>query len=292
VLSSIRFDDGDSRALMSLYDGGAPKIMAQLNAHLATDLNPYTANSQGEGNSAANANQSGAVARAPSMASTATHEPRAPLISKKKQGASFDGKNKIMESTSTAATGTNEEIGGSKTDLQLEKTSFQDLSTVYFEGLTIGGWVIKLGNVSALGKIMRRGYNAAATADLFGNNLLHLAAQCGTPEMIEILITANPRIRIEQENNFRRTAAMEGAIASNFLATKALLQRYRADARRALEGRYMAWILAAARRRERFEKNLNTGRTGDDDELYYSLAPDPNYLAFLQSTASNSVSIL
>jgi hypothetical protein len=83
-------------------------------------------------------------------------------------------------------------------------------------------------------------------------------------------------LKLEAVNGDGCTAAMEAAKRGDLKILKELIMR-KACPRRALNGRYWAFLLALVRRQERVEVNMQTGLIGSDDDKYYSVAPDPYY---------------
>jgi hypothetical protein len=78
---------------------------------------------------------------------------------------------------------------------------------------------------------------------------------------------------LEGVNNEGLTASMLGAKVGSFDNTKAVIQMG-ASARRALDGKYWAWLLAHTIQYETREINSQTGIYGEDDELYFPLQPN------------------
>ena len=144
------------------------------------------------------------------------------------------------------------------------------LSNCYFCDLSLAGWCISLGNNSALQALLKRGVDPTVSVTLTGaNNCLHLASAIGTNVMIEsILDSNNSKLRLEAENARGFTAMMEAAHHGNQKTAKRLVM-HKASARRGIDGKYWGWMLAFARKQEETEKNLQTGRLGDDDERYF-----------------------
>jgi len=137
-------------------------------------------------------------------------------------------------------------------------------------GLSITGWCISLGNASALKQVLKNGYDASAPAEeTGGGSSLHLAAAIGTNVIIETVLE-DARVRLEAPNDRGFSPLMEAARTGNQRTAKRLVVRH-ASARRGLDGKYWGWMLAFARKQELTEKNLQTGRVGDDDERYYRI---------------------
>lgn len=147
-----------------------------------------------------------------------------------------------------------------------------------FCGLTVLGWIIKLGKPKALQYFMRRGYKVTVPVDAAGNPALHFVAMHGSAEMVETILI-DKSIRLELVNPSEYTAGMLAVKHKNFFVAKKLFES-RADCRRSLAGGYAAWVLAFVRRREKNEVNLQTGRYGDDDSKYFDISPDPFYITW------------
>jgi len=142
------------------------------------------------------------------------------------------------------------------------------LSSCFYCGLTLAGWCISLGNNSALRLLLKGGVDPMAPVTTSGGNgCLHLAAAVGLGSMIDTILE-DPKVRIEAENSQGYTALMEAARVGNQKTAKRLVV-YKASARRGMDGKYWGWMLAFARKQEETEKNLQTGRVGDDDERYF-----------------------
>ena len=110
----------------------------------------------------------------------------------------------------------------------------------------------------------------------YGQRPLHLAAQYGSAGTLDLIIS-NAMILLEWENNNGNTAA-EIAAKYGEPAVLRKLVKYGGDPRRALGGYYRAWILALALQLESRQINTQTGRIGDDDIKYASIAPHPDYI--------------
>ena len=101
----------------------------------------------------------------------------------------------------------------------------------------------------------------------------------GTPALVYALLdtteaaTSSEVMLLEAENKNGHTAAMLGAKSGTFENTKAIIQ-FGASSRRALGGKYWAWILAVTLQRERREINTQTGLYGNDDVLYFPVHPN------------------
>lgn len=159
---------------------------------------------------------------------------------------------------------------------QIETALPEKLSEIYFLDVNIVGWGIRLHNVKVLQYFVKKNYNILAYVDVWGNPCLHYVAIYGSPEMVDVLV-GDKRLRWEWENIKHETAGMLAAKHGNQKVGKKLFD-YKASARRSLNGKYAAWVLAFARRSEKFEKNLQTGRYGNDDDLYFNIDPDPYFI--------------
>jgi hypothetical protein len=161
-----------------------------------------------------------------------------------------------------------------------ELYSIPRLQEEYFGRLNVLGWSIRLTKPKVLSYFARRGVRSAGYVDKEGNAALHLVASSGgSVEMVETILI-DRTVLLEQLNREGLTAGMLAAKHKNFAVAKALFKTYRADCRRALDVSYAAWVLAFVRRREKLEMNLQTGRYGDDDVLYFNIAPDPFYVVW------------
>jgi hypothetical protein len=148
------------------------------------------------------------------------------------------------------------------------------LSDEMFQDINIVGWVIRLHNIGALQYFVKKGLNVTRPVDHRGNPCLHYIAMYGIAEMVDVIMV-DKRLRWEQQNRRGLTAGMLAAKQGNQKVAKKLFA-CKASARSSLDGKYCGWVLAFARRSERFEKNMQTGRYGDDDDLYFSFV-DPLY---------------
>ena len=154
------------------------------------------------------------------------------------------------------------------------------LTTKYFSGTSILGWSIKSKNETALTFLLRKGMSPNDPVDENGNNCLHYAVMYGTSSLVCTLLDSSDSLTsevlyIEGENKDKYTAAMLGAKMGEFKNTQAIIQ-LGASPRRALNGKYWAWILAIAMQCERREINSQTGIYGDDDEMYFPFHPYHN----------------
>ncbi len=156
----------------------------------------------------------------------------------------------------------------------VNQTIAQLADGVTYGGYTVAGWCIKLGNHAALNLLRKNRYNMDLPADIGGDSALHLVAKFGTAPMVDIIVQSDS-VHIEGANKKGRTPLMEAAIADNFRVAKRLISCH-ANARRGLAGKYCAWLLVMARRQEETIQNLQTGRIGDDDAMYFP-APDPSW---------------
>lgn len=151
-----------------------------------------------------------------------------------------------------------------------------------FQDINLLGWAIRLHNVKVVQHIIKKGYNVTQPVDFRGNPCLHYIAMYGIPEMIDMLMI-DKRLRWEQENRRGMTAGMLAAKSGNIKVAKKLFAN-KASARKSLEGKYAGWVLAFARRAEKYEINTQTGRYGNDDELYFNISPDPMYTMWYSSS--------
>lgn len=154
--------------------------------------------------------------------------------------------------------------------------NMKGLENKLFCGYTLLAWSVRLNNFKAFKKIINTS-NGNSMMDNFGNTGLHFVSRYGTKEMLETLLRKSKGLRYEELNCFGRTPAMECAIASNYHCMKKLLS-LGANLRRALDAKYYAWILVLARKRELQEKNLQTGKIGDDDNTWHTMGVLPYYL--------------
>jgi hypothetical protein len=153
----------------------------------------------------------------------------------------------------------------------------------FHAGLSLLGWCISLGNAMALKQVLKTGYDASAPAEETGGGSgLHLAAAVGTNVIIEAVLE-DARVRLEAPNDRGFSPLMEAARTGNQRTARRLIVR-QASARRGLDGKYWGWMLAFARKQELTEKNLQTGRVGDDDERYYRIKV-PGWILLALSSA-------
>lgn len=181
----------------------------------------------------------------------------------------------LIESGGATALGKNIAAKQDKT----ADTSF--LRHVYHGGMNIVGWAIRAHNSAALKYLYKNGISPAHHIDIHGNNSLHYVARYGVSNHLEIIDETDEIVLFEAQNDCNFTAAMEGAKSGN---SKTLLQLFKrgSHARTALKGRYAAYILAFARQKEKCEKNMQTGRIGDDDMKWSPMSPDPDYIFWLE----------
>jgi len=168
-------------------------------------------------------------------------------------------------------------VSGSFTDATMDKetASLSKLQRAYFMNLSAAGWAIRLNRPQVLKFVVRKPYDLSVPVDIYGNPALHLVAMYGTSEMVDIVLS-DKATRIEQCNMQGLTAGMVAARCKNLPVIRNLFHRG-ADARRWLGVGCAAWVLTFVRRKECFEKNLQTGRCGDDDDRYFGLEADPFY---------------
>jgi hypothetical protein len=163
------------------------------------------------------------------------------------------------------------------------KELFVKLSKILYRGSNLAGWVIKFKNLSALQFILRQNFPLSGSLDSEKNTALHLAARYGTEKLVELVVENLKGVqgfRFEETNMYGLTAAMfaaKGDEDSDFRALIAAIKQG-ADPRQALNGKYYAGILAFARRKEKYEINTQTGRLGEDDEKYFPVHNDSNYI--------------
>lgn len=152
------------------------------------------------------------------------------------------------------------------------------LQLVLYNNCNIFGWSIRAKNVQVITYLFRKGVNPNNVVDNNNNTALHYSALYGNLSVVDTVLNAHDEILLlETENSQKCTAAMISSKLGNFQMTKKML-RCGCNGRKALEGKYWGWLLALVREREKLEMNTQTGIYGDDDELYFSLKPEPNYL--------------
>ena len=162
---------------------------------------------------------------------------------------------------------------------QQEEDAVLALQSILFKNISILGWAIKSKNEATLTFLLRKGQSPNASVDTQNNNCLHWAVLYGTPALVYALLdtteaaTSSEVMLLEAENKNGHTAAMLGAKSGTFENTKAIIQ-FGASSRRALGGKYWAWILAVTLQRERREINTQTGLYGNDDVLYFPVHPN------------------
>jgi hypothetical protein len=142
---------------------------------------------------------------------------------------------------------------GVKDTTESKILSFVDLQDVFYDGFSIAGWAVKLGNIQVLEKILKRGFNLNVSCDILGNNLIHLIAKYGDRNMIDLVCNINNKIEYEIINYYGYTAIMEGVRHGNYLGIKSLLV-HGGDSRRGLEAKYNAWLLVLIKKEEKNEK--------------------------------------
>ncbi|RYH32314.1 ankyrin repeat domain-containing protein [archaeon] len=157
----------------------------------------------------------------------------------------------------------------------LDTYQISRLNDVFFLDMNAVAWVISLKSTRALTHFLKKGYDVTIPVDTVGNSCLHFVAANGSADMVDI-VAADKRVRYEMPNPLGQTAGMLAAKAGNFKVAKRLFE-LKASPRKSLEGKYAAWVLAFARKYEKNEKNLQTGRYGDDDERFFPTDPDPFY---------------
>lgn len=172
---------------------------------------------------------------------------------------------------------------GSVNTNDVSSNPFSKLQNSFFFHLTILGWAIKLKKFHVIKAFIRKPYNLSLPVDVLGNPTLHFIAMYGTADMIQLVIEANKKLRIEQTNLQGYTPGMVAAKYKNVLVAKKL-SSYHSDVRRWLDVSYTGWVLALVRRKEKYECNTQTGRYGDDDETYFIIKPDPIYITWYKYT--------
>ena len=237
VISSIRFDEGSMKMMQHLLRMGLLDVIAA--DHEASDESTIASVAQ-------------AFSKAPEA-------PPAVLPTKRAARAS------IAPTLGSRAVSTS----------VLDTYQVSRLNDVFFLDMSALAWVISLKNVRALAHFLKKGYDITIPVDTHGNTCLHFVALHGTPDMVDI-VAADKKVRYELPNPLGQTAGMLAAKAGNFKVAKRLFE-LKASPRKSLEGKYAAWVLAFARKYEKNEKNLQTGRYGDDDEKFFSTEPDPFY---------------
>lgn len=115
----------------------------------------------------------------------------------------------------------------------VDSRSEGNISDYFYGGYNALGWCIRLNSMTSLQIFVKRGALLSSAVDVVGTPCLHLAARLGNAALIDIILMADNKRRIEIENTHGNTAAMEGAAAGNFSSTRQLLRRG-ANARRAL----------------------------------------------------------
>jgi ankyrin repeat protein len=165
--------------------------------------------------------------------------------------------------------------------ISLDTYQLTRLNDVFFLDLNAVAWIISLKNTKALQHFIKKGYDVTLPVDTLGNTCLHYIAAHGIAEMVDVIL-AEKKVRFEALNPHGQTAGMIAAKVGNFKVAKRLFEM-KISARKSLEGKYSAWVLAFARRYEKKEKNLQTGRYGDDDETHFSVDPDPFYSTWYSS---------
>jgi len=153
-----------------------------------------------------------------------------------------------------------------------------------FAGSSIAAWCVRLGNDVALQQLLRRNYNVSLPADASGDSCLHIIARYGTASMIDAVMN-DERTRIEAETARGTTPLMEASRVGNYFTCKRLVKKG-ANARRGLAGKYWGWLLLMAQRQEACEKNVQTGRIGNDDDAYFAASFPYWYLEAMGMSAA------
>ena len=229
ILSSIIFyNDVNARMFCSILQGGISEIML---THPITDMN--TDNGQ---------------------QILLSIDPL--RINKSPKKNNFIDDIKIIEKSEKLfeISGKSEKEKIEKKDKIENKMGLIELENCYFNGYTVAGWAVRLGNVQIVENIISSGYNILKPADIFGNNLIHLGAKYGNKEMIDLLCCPKKyKIDFELLNFYGHTAIMEGSRNGNYVGVKQLLQ-YGGNARKGLQGKYCAWLLVLINIDEKEEK--------------------------------------
>jgi hypothetical protein len=178
------------------------------------------------------------------------------------------------EATDTRRVGRQSIIGSISKSASIDVPIPPKMGDQMFQDINLLGWAIRLHNLKVVQYFVKKGCNVTQPVDFRGQPCLHYVAMYGIPEMVDVLMS-DKRLRWEQENRRGMTAGMLAAKHGNVKVAKKLFG-YKASARRSLEGRYAGWVLAFARKAEKFEINTQTGRYGNDDELYFNTSPDPS----------------
>jgi ankyrin repeat protein len=199
-----------------------------------------------------------------------------------------DGTGKCFQTLLEA--GTDKKLAESGSFITLPDTmpnSKHILQNILFDGMTILGWAIRSGNNSVVQQLMRKNLSPTISLDINGNNGLHYAACYGQGSTVDMILSYEGElVRIEQPNNQNLTPVMMASAAGNYHSMKRLMA-YGGDLRRGLETKYWGWLLVLARRQESNQKNLQWGRTGDDDERYFSISKDPFFVTWYKGTLPN-----
>lgn len=250
MISSLRFDDGTLKMLMTLLRGGIIDVL--------------TKNPEQE-------EDSGSVAGS----LTATTAAAAGDDTKTVASSAAPGKlAKVGSMHMDQLLGRSNSQMGSMDTFQISK-----LQDVFFLDMNIAGWIVSLKHIKALQLLIRKGFDPTLPVESNeGNNCLHYIARYGVPEMVDIVMT-DKRTRLEAQNTRGQTAGMIAAKYGNIKLAKRLFE-FKASPRKSLEGKYAGWVLAHVRRREKFEINTQTGRFGEDDERYSDISPDPFYITW------------
>jgi hypothetical protein len=162
-------------------------------------------------------------------------------------------------------------------DFDSRKTSgVSKIHDILYKGYTLPAWAIILDNIKLFSKLTEKQATGTRGLDDKGNTSLHISAMYGTPAALEIMMTSQ-KVLLEARNLFGKTAIMQSMKIGNF-STLRYLAKNVAEPRRGLEEQYDAWLLQICRRRERFEKTLQTGKIQIDDETICPMSPDPDYL--------------
>lgn len=257
VISSLRFDDGTLKMLMTLLRAGIIDILTK---------NPDQEEDPVSSGSVAGSLSATMAANDDASVSNATVSTKVAAAPGKLAKAGSMHMDQLLGRS-------NSQMGS------LDSFQITQLKDVFFLDLNIAGWVIGLRHVKALQLLIRKGFDPTLPVESNeGNNCLHYIARFGVPDMVDCVMT-DKRTRLEALNTRGQTAGMIAAKYGNIKLAKRLFE-YKASPRKSLDGKYAAWVLAHVRRREKFEINTQTGRFGDDDELHSSISPDPFYITW------------
>lgn len=266
IIGSLRFDSADRslKLFQVLWKAGLFDILSA-SAQVLTSVSNSHAEGMSQGTLDDASIESVAAAMASAVQSTA---------SQNSATASQSSAPKARLNRQQSVSGANA-ANASSIALTMETLQLAKMQDVFFLDMSVAAWALALHHAKALQFLLKRGLNTGLSVDSDGHPALHFVALHGTVELVDILV-ADKKLRLEQRDRQQCTAAMLAVRADNFSVAKRLFE-LRASPRKALEGRYAAWVLAFVRRYERNEINTQTGRTGDDDSKYFPVDPDPFY---------------